>query len=244
MRRAVVTGASGGIGSAIARTLTAEGWSVLAVDRTDPPANLEADDFLMVDLEDPGAVEAVVEHARTAGLQALINNAAASHNAPMESTDDAAFDAVVAINLRAPFLLTAGLRGQLAAATGAVVNVASVHAVATSRNVAAYAASKGGLVAFTRAAALELAPLGVRCNAVLPGATDTPMLARGLTRQPHLDPGQRRRELEARTPLGRIGRPDEIAQAVLFLADNARSSFVTGQLLAVDGGVLARLSSE
>jgi NAD(P)-dependent dehydrogenase (short-subunit alcohol dehydrogenase family) len=134
------------------------------------------------------------------------------------------------------------VREQLIATRGAVVNVASVHAFATSRNIAAYAASKGGLMAFTRAAALELAPHDVRVNAVLPGAVDTPALRDGLGRSGAATAAEA--NLIGRTPLQRIGRPSDIAHAILFLADHQRSSFITGQGLVVDGGALTRLGTE
>lgn len=245
MRNVVITGACGGIGQASVSVFAAAGWRVLAVDRADPPVDLHTDDFIQLDVAEPQCVETLVERVGPLHLHALVNNAAVSHDAPMEQTDSYTFDLVLATNLRAPFNLTARFRRHLAAANGAVVNVSSVHAMATSENVSAYAASKGGLVAFTRAAALELAPDGVRCNAVLPGATDTAMLKAGLARRPHREgPQGNRRQLESRTPLRRIGRPEEIAQAILFLADNEWSSFITGQLLVVDGGALARLSTE
>lgn len=245
MRLALVTGACGGIGLATVNVFKQAGWRVLAVDRTEPPTGLEFDEFVMLDLTDAGAPEALASRLGADGLDALVNNAAVAHDAPMTHTDLRSFDAVIASNLRAPFHLTAQLQDALSAASGSVVNVSSVHALATSVNVAAYAASKGGLASLTRAVALELAPLGVRCNAVLPGATDTSMLHRGLSRSPHVDGVEgTRRELESRTPLRRVGRPDEVAQAILFLADPERSSFITGQMLVVDGGVLARLASE
>jgi len=129
---------------------------------------------------------------------------------------------------------------------GAVVNVASVHAVATSANIAAYATSKGGMVAMTRAAALELAAEGIRVNAVLPGAVDTPMLRDGLGRActdgSSVDDAMA--DLAGRTAMGRVGQPREIAEAILFLADPDRSSFMTGQTMVVDGGATARLSTE
>ena len=127
---------------------------------------------------------------------------------------------------------------------GAVVNVASVHAFATSAGAAPYAASKGAIVALTRAAALEWAP-DVRVNAVAPGAVDTGMLRQGVQRwaPPEAVDAELER-LAARIPLGRIGRPEEIAEAILFLADGRRSSFITGQVLVADGGALARLSTE
>ena len=112
--------------------------------------------------------------------------------------------------------------------------------------IAAYAASKGALLALTRALAIELAPDSIRVNAVLPGAVDTPMLRSGLTRG-HLQGAnvqELMQDLGRRTVMGRVGRPEEIAQAILFLADGDRSSFMTGQTLVVDGGATARLSTE
>mgnify|MGYP002352026530 FL=1 len=129
---------------------------------------------------------------------------------------------------------------------GAVVNVSSVHAVATSANISAYAASKGGLLALTRAMAIEFAMDGVRANAILPGAVDTPMLRSGLSRG-HAGDGninERLENLARRTVNGKIGQPEEIAHAIYFLADQEQSSFMTGQAIIVDGGATARLSTE
>jgi NAD(P)-dependent dehydrogenase (short-subunit alcohol dehydrogenase family) len=133
-----------------------------------------------------------------------------------------------------------------AAGGGAIVNVSSVHAIQTSVNIAAYAASKGGLLALTRAMAIEFAPDNIRVNAILPGAVDTPMLRAGLNRD-HVqgsDIQTRLDNLARKTVNGRIGTPDEIAQAIYFLADGERSSFMTGQAMIVDGGATARLSTE
>jgi len=120
-----------------------------------------------------------------------------------------------------------------------------VHALATSASIAAYAASKGGLLALTRAMAIEWAP-DIRVNAVLPGAVDTEMLRAGLARG-HLSAQKvedQLRELAARTVARRVARPEEIAQAILFLADDRRSSFIYGHGLVVDGGATIRLSTE
>ena len=118
--------------------------------------------------------------------------------------------------------------------------------MATSANIASYAASKGGLLALTRAMAIEFAPDGIRVNAILPGAVDTPMLHAGLSRG-HVGAGslpERLENLADKTVIGRIGKPDEIAHAIYFLADETQSSFMTGQALIVDGGATARLSTE
>ncbi len=121
-----------------------------------------------------------------------------------------------------------------------------MHAVQTSANIACYAASKGGLLALTRAMAIEFAPDHIRCNAVLPGAVDTPMLHAGLARG-HVGAGSlvdRLDNLARKTVIGRVGTPREIAHAIYFLADETQSSFMTGQALIIDGGATARLSTE
>jgi NAD(P)-dependent dehydrogenase (short-subunit alcohol dehydrogenase family) len=127
-----------------------------------------------------------------------------------------------------------------------MVNVSSVHAIATSANIAAYAASKGGLLALTRAMAIEFAKDHIRVNAILPGAVDTPMLRAGMDRG-HLGGASvqdRLENLASKTVNGRVGLPSEIASAIYFLADETQSSFMTGQALVVDGGATARLSTE
>jgi NAD(P)-dependent dehydrogenase (short-subunit alcohol dehydrogenase family) len=121
-----------------------------------------------------------------------------------------------------------------------------VHAVQTSANISAYAASKGGLLALTRAMAIEFAADNIRVNAILPGAVDTPMLRAGLGRG-HVSGGDiqtRLDNLARKTVNGRVGRPEEIAHAIYFLADETQSSFMTGQAMIVDGGATARLSTE
>lgn len=154
---------------------------------------------------------------------------------------------VMATNLRAVFL-SAQLAYPLlmAAGGGAFVNVSSVHAVQTSANIAAYAASKGGILALTRAMAIEFAKDNIRVNAILPGAVDTPMLRAGLDRGHVSGPSMSERldNLARKTVNGRIGTPEEIAHAIYFLADDTQSSFMTGQALIVDGGATARLSTE
>lgn len=153
---------------------------------------------------------------------------------------------MMAANLRAAYLTSKVAYRWLEEAKGAIVNVSSVHAVATSVKIAGYAATKGGLLALTRAMALEFSKDGIRVNAVLPGAVDTEMLREGLARG-HLEDGSLEDQLAAlgaRTPLGRVGEPREIARAILFLADPEQSSFITGQSLIVDGGATARLSTE
>lgn len=236
-RVAVVTGAGRGIGWAIAERLLTQGWTVVGVDRA--PGHDPAVQWLEVDLADTDALTAAL--ADLPRVDGLVNNAAMQHARPLLDTSVSEWDAVQAVNLRAPFVAIKACAESLSAQGGAVVNIASVHALTTSSNVAPYAASKGGLLALTRAAALELADQGIRVNAVAPGAVDTPALRDGFVRQVTGDP---ERVLRERTPLARFGEPAEIAEAVVFLLDGERSSFITGTTLVVDGGASARLSTE
>ena len=176
-------------------------------------------------------------------LAALVNNAAVGLGKPLRDTTDDDWKRLMDVNLRSAFQCIREARRFLAAANGAVVNAGSVHA--TSANAAVYAVTKGALCALTRAAALELAEDGVRCNAVLPGAVDTPMLRDGLSRRPHpAGPEGNFRELVARTPLGFVASPEQIAPTICFLADGEQTPYMTGQAVAVDGGATLRLATE
>ena len=243
-RTVLITGACGGVGRATVALFRAAGWTTAGTDRRQPDEASELDAFLELDISDRNAGDPLARFiADLDGVDALVNNAASQVEKPLAETSVAEWDEVVATNLRGPFLATRAALAALRASRGAIVNVSSVHAIATSAGLAAYVASKGGLAAFTRAAALELAP-DVRVNAVLPGAIDTPMLRSGLARwSTDIDPENRLQGLADRTPLRRIGEPAEVAEVILFLADR-RSSFITGQTVVVDGGVTAQLSSE
>lgn len=246
----LITGVGGGIGRATLEHFTQKGWRVIGVDRALLNSNFPASGhFIQADISHPETAELIFEQARAFSptLDALINNAAVQVAKPLVETTVEDWDAVMASNLR-PVFLFAKLAYPLfkAAGGGAIVNVSSVHAVQTSANIAAYAASKGGILALTRAMAIEFAPDNIRVNAILPGAVDTPMLRAGLNRGHvgHGDLQSRLDNLARKTVNGRVGQPAEIASAIYFLADTAQSSFMTGQALIVDGGATARLSTE
>jgi NAD(P)-dependent dehydrogenase (short-subunit alcohol dehydrogenase family) len=245
----LITGAAGGIGRATVHLFSQKNWRVIGVDR-----NIYGDDFpvdglfIHSDIARPEDVQAIFEkaHVFTKSLDALVNNAALQVAKPLIETTVEEWDAVMNANLRSVFLAVKLAYPLLKMNGGAVVNVSSVHAVQTSANIAAYAASKGGLLALTRAMAIEFAPDEIRVNAILPGAVDTPMLRAGLSRG-HLggsDVQERLDNLAKKTVNGKVGRPEEIASAIYFLADGEQSSFMTGQALVVDGGATARLSTE
>jgi glucose 1-dehydrogenase len=249
-RAVLITGAAGGIGRATVSLFAQAGWHVIGVDRA-PYGEAFPDNGLYIqsDISIGENLESIFSQAQayTGYLNALVNNAALQIAKPLLETSVQEWDAVMASNLRSVFLGVKLAHPLLkAAGGGAIVNVSSVHAVATSANIAAYAASKGGLLALTRAMAIEFAPDHIRANAILPGAVDTPMLRAGL-RRGHVqgsDILQRLDNLARKTVNGRVGRPDEIAHAIYFLADEAQSSFMTGQALIIDGGATARLSTE
>jgi NAD(P)-dependent dehydrogenase (short-subunit alcohol dehydrogenase family) len=246
----MITGAAGGIGRATVKLFAEKGWRVIGVDRSSFGEPFPGDGlFIQSDVSVGENLEAIFDQAHqfTDQLHALVNNAAIQIAKPLVETTVQEWDASMASNLRSVFL---GVKLAYplfkAAGGGAIVNVSSVHAVATSANIAAYAASKGGLLALTRAMAIEFAPDNIRVNAILPGAVDTPMLRAGLGRG-HVqgaDILQRLDNLARKTVIGRVGQPAEIAHAIYFLADEVQSSFMTGQALIVDGGATCRLSTE
>lgn len=242
----VITGACGGIGSGAAVAFRNAGWKIIGVDRADPIDDFQFDEFVSADLAAEGGVDAIrSELSHIDRLDALVNNAALQVNQPLVQTTDEEWTAVMNTNVRAAFQMIREFHSALSAARGSVVNVSSVHAVATSMNVAVYAISKGALVALTRSAALELAAEGIRCNAVLPGAVMTPMLEAGLSRREHPDgPDGNLKALIARTPLGFVATPEQVAPTIVHLADTELSPYTTGQMMVVDGGATIRLGTE
>ena len=229
----LITGAAGGIGRATVHLFSEKGWRVIGVDRNEFGDGFPADGlFIRSDISRAEDMQAIFEraHAFTDSLDALINNAALQVAKPLVETTVEEWDAVMASNLRSVFLGVKLAYPLLKKSGGAVVNVSSVHAIQTSANIAAYAASKGGLLALTRAMAIEFAQDDIRVNAILPGAVDTPML----WDNPNVRTGQ---EQIHRTD---VGQPEAVAAAIAFLAsDEAR--FVQGAMLRVDGGRLDRL---
>lgn len=244
-RVAIVTGVAGGIGRAVASEFQAAGWSVIGTDSRDTSESSPVDRFVTMDLSDPAAIRDFANRLEEVDkLDCLVNCAATQTVKPIADISPSEWDLVMAVNARAPLLLMQSLR-PLISKRGSIVNIGSVHSIATSPGMALYASSKGALVNLTRVAALEFAAFGIRVNAVLPGAVATAMLEQGLMeRSPGGDRQSLLDELTDRTPLGRIAQPSEVAQVAVFLADSSKSSFMTGATVTVDGGVLARLRTE
>jgi NAD(P)-dependent dehydrogenase (short-subunit alcohol dehydrogenase family) len=244
----LITGVSGGIGSATAQTFDKAGWRVIGVDRCQADSLPGIHHFIHADLSDVAASQRTFAKVADGEgrIDALVNNAAIQICKPLIETTPDEWDTVMASNVRSVYLAVRHAYPLMRGHGGAIVNVGSVHAIATSTNIAAYAASKGAVVALTRALAIELAPDHIRVNAVLPGAVNTPMLHAGLNRGTGGRGNTREltEQLATRHLMGCVGTPEEIAQAIFFLADDERSSFMTGQSLVVDGGATVRLSTE
>jgi len=233
-RVAVVTGAASGIGRATATRLAADGFRVAVLDIGDP-ATGDADLALRADVTDPAAVRRAFTDVLDAfgRIDVLVNNAGITgsaeatvcHETPIEE-----WDRVLAVNVRGPFLCTrAALPVMLRQGSGHVITIASVAGLVAFPGRCAYTTSKGAAVLFTKSLAVDYAGAGIRANAVCPGMVETPMT------QWRLDQPELRAQVESKIPMGRVARPEEIAEAVALLASD-RLVYLTGHALVLDGG--------
>jgi NAD(P)-dependent dehydrogenase (short-subunit alcohol dehydrogenase family) len=237
----IVTGCSGGIGLAILEAFQREGWPTAGIDLAPSPGGA-CDLFVQGSVSDPRALEELYGRLEAANASecCLVNNAAFGTAHSFLETTAEEWDRCLATNLSPVFHYTQKLYPMLRG--GSIINISSVHARATAIGAIAYATSKGGLSALTRALALELADSGTRVNAILPGAIETAMLRGNMAYEE--DPEAALEFLRERTPLKRIGQPGEIAQLALFLADHSKAGNITGQEFVCDGGAMARLATE
>jgi NAD(P)-dependent dehydrogenase (short-subunit alcohol dehydrogenase family) len=242
---ALVTGAGRGLGFAIARALHAAGAVVAVNDRTKETvgaavARLGGGDRLVpapADLADAAGARRTVEAAAGRGrIDILVNNAAVNIEKPIEGTDDEHWDLHLAVVLKAGFFTVQAALPLLQASRGAVVNIASELGLHAIPNNVAYVAAKHGIVALTRALAIELAGTGVRVNALCPGTMDTELMRDCAVASG--DPDAYYRAFRAYHPLGRLASPEEVADFVLCLASPA-AAFMTGTAIALDGGSTA-----
>jgi NAD(P)-dependent dehydrogenase (short-subunit alcohol dehydrogenase family) len=224
-RVAVVTGAAQGIGARVAEVLREDGYEVVGFDLA------ETDGGVVGDVSSPDDVARLAERVGER-VDVLVNNAGIAGIVPFEDTSPELWQRMLAVNLTGPFLLTQALgRSMLARGRGSVVNIASVAGLRGVADRAAYNTTKHGLIGMTRTLAVEWGGRGVRVNAVCPGWVKTEMDVESQAGG-HYGDG----DITDHVPMGRFATPDDIAQAVAFLADPARSGFVNGVALPVDGG--------
>ena len=239
---AIVTGGDSGIGKAISELFATEGASVVVADITD---NGTAESIskkgwtaahVKVDVGDEAQVRELVSTtvSRFGGIDILCNNAGIELLKPLTETTEEDWDKLFHVNLKGVFLVSKhAIPEMIGRGGGTIVNTASQLGLVGLQNFSAYSASKAGVILLTKSMALECARQNIRVNCICPGPVQTPMLERELLTEP--DPEAARRMWAGRQPIGRLGLPEEIAQAALFLA-SARSSFVIGHALVIDGG--------
>jgi NAD(P)-dependent dehydrogenase (short-subunit alcohol dehydrogenase family) len=242
---ALITGAGSGIGAATARLFAQAGARVFVTDLKEGSGRevvqqiVEASgraEFARLDIAEPGQCAAVASRvlADAGRLDILVNNAGIGHVGTLATTELADLDRVHAVNVRGTFLITkAFLPSMLARRSGVIVNLASIAGIVGVRDRLAYTITKHALVGLTRAMALDHAQEGIRVNAICPGRVATPWVQERLREYP--DPAKAYAEMCATQPVGRMGRPEEIAAAALYLASD-EAAFVTGAVLTPDGG--------
>lgn len=235
---AVVTGGGSGIGAACCRRLAAEGARVAVLDRTGEAAEKIAAEIgglaLTADVADEGAVAAAIQKVadRFGPINILVNNAGVAVRKPVHELAEEDWTRVLDVNAKGAYLCSKHALRFWHESGGSIIHMSSVTGLTGVRNRGAYAAAKGALIALARTMAIEYAPRNIRVNCVCPGFVRTPFIARLLASKETAE------RLRLAHPLGRLGEPEDIANAVLFLA-SSESSWITGQCLAVDGGFTA-----
>ena len=237
---AIITGGGSGIGAATARLFAAEGAKLALVDQNAEglakvAAGLDAITIPADVSSDAQARAGVAKVIKQWGrIDVLMTGAGMSTGGTVDSIDEAAWDRTFDVNVKGTFLwIHYAIQHMIAAKSGAIITIGSQLAQSSPGKNAAYVASNGAIASFTKTMAVDHAKQGIRVNALMPGVIDTPMPARSLKR--YADPDKMRAYWNERHPMGRIGQPEEVAKAALFLACDD-SSFVTGHLLFVDGG--------
>jgi meso-butanediol dehydrogenase/(S,S)-butanediol dehydrogenase/diacetyl reductase len=244
---AVITGATDGIGKAIALTFAKEGAKVVMVGRDETKGKTALEEvrkcgqavYFKADVSDSSQIKKTIERAvqEYGRIDILVNNAAVCPAGTVLTTSEETWDYVIDLNLKGVFLCSKYTIPYMQKnGGGAIVNVGSINSLMAMENEAAYDASKGGVLMLTKATALDFAKANIRVNCILPGAIETAMLRASLGTSP--DPAKARQWITSKHPVGHTGEPQEIAEAALFLASDS-SSFITGAAIPVDGGILA-----
>jgi len=243
---AIITGAASGIGLAAARRFVAEGAKVVVADVQD--ASREVGEmtkqggealFVQADVSSEPQVDRLIERTVAAygRLDVLVNCAGVELSKKITDTSEAEWDRLMSVNLKGVFLCSRAAIPVMQRNGGVIVNVASELGLVGGSEIAAYCASKGGVVQLTKAMAIDHAGDGIRVNCVCPGPVSTPLLEAII--RASSDPEEERRHIAEKTLLKRLGRPEEIANVILFLASE-ESSYLTGSVVAADGGWTAQ----
>jgi len=245
---AVITGAGSGIGRATALLFSEEGAKVAIVD-IDKEMGQQTTDiirkrgqealFIPTDITDPSQVKSMVENVtHTYGrIDILVNNAGIYDQGDIVNTDEEKWDRIMNVNVRAAFLCCKYcIPKMIKTGGGVIINVSSEAGIVAIKNQVAYNVSKAGLISLTKSIAVDFAPQNIRANCVCPGTTETPLVTAALTEQAH--PEKIRRELEETRPANRLGKPEEIAYGIVYLASD-ESPYATGAVLSIDGGYTA-----
>jgi NAD(P)-dependent dehydrogenase (short-subunit alcohol dehydrogenase family) len=237
-RVALITGGASGIGEATARAMAAAGASVAIVDVDAKRAASVASELpgaraLTCDITDETAVSRLFEQD-VPKLDVLVNNAGIGLVGGIEETGIDDFERLFRVNVRGVFLMTRAAMPRLIASRGSVVNIGSVAGLVGVKKRFAYCATKGAIVAMTRQLAVDY-PTQIRANCICPGTVDTPFVEGYLERYHKHEKDKVRQELNARQPVGRLGRPDEIAHLAVYLA-SPEAAFVNGSVVCIDGG--------
>ena len=231
-RVVVVTGGASGIGAAVIESLLEEGAIAVCIDLADPIEHQERTRYIRADVTDREALEAAFASidAAEGRLDILVNNAGFQRVGRTEELDPEAWRQVIDVHLFGMFHCTAlAIPRMKSQGGGSIVSVSSAAAIVGLPGRGPYSAAKGAIASFTRELAVELAPSGIRVNSVAPGSTLTPLVQKGL------DDGSIPADFTTEIPMRRLGRPDEIARAIRFLAGDD-ASYITGETLVVDGG--------
>lgn len=241
-RLALVTGGGSGIGRAVCKALSSEGARVIAADKNKEGATTTISDLpgphehraLEVDVSNSESVSALfaeIKKSYSSPVSIVVNCAGILRDSFLMDMSEEAFDDVMKVNLKGTYLVTQAAAREMVASqvpSGAIVNISSIVAKTGNMGQCNYAASKAGIVGFTKTVALELARHNIRCNAIMPGFIETPMVASV--------PEKVLTKIIGKVPMGRFGKPEELASAVLFLC-SPTSSYVTGSVLEVTGGL-------
>lgn len=232
----LVTGASRGIGAAIATEFDAGGAHVITAQRS----AVSGFETYQIDLCDLQAIEQLISDIITSHgrLDGLINNAGIMPTAPLDEMSLTDWHETISLNLTTPFWLMSKAMPHLAKTKGAIVNIGSIEGLGANAHHSAYAASKGGLHALTKAAAVDAGPHGVRVNAIAPGWIETSLNEDYINSMP--DPEAFRKAIATIHPVGHLGTPEDVAKLAAFLASQ-EARFITGQIMTIDGGRMARL---